>query len=658
MANRSSSAGIEIIRVEQEKGPVVVAVSPSLLPQIKAWTEEVHENVKLVPLNELSEVVKEGRTPPAVVLCLETWKEAEQLAEVIIKLSEHGCVRILTRSGWVVGPDEYSVYEKLQRAFGIESTSTPLNRQSFLEAITKPLFHCTAWTQYIPPENAANLVHLIQLINVTDFISDVLPSLTRSACQFFGGDSASFMLYDSVRHKLKLIATYGSGYGDFLGKTEEPGRGAAGWAFEKGSVLVIRRSPVEIQEKFRSPVREDLSWSVVIPVVYKDKKYGVLNIHSHEGDPPSFASEGARLLSHILGHAFQDEERSRFQALLTGMARTLPRGIIMFSRKGDVEFVNDNALELLSRYAFPRREIAEGTRAPELLSVLLSFSREEGAARIFTRDGLSEGYISVMMIPYQYGNSWYFIAVLNDLTDIVEGLNKDKITKVIESAKESLAAIQHHINNPLCYVSANIEYLKTLMQSLDDSEISEGHKREILKECRAIVEEAYDGVARLTRFMKEISLFLNPTLLDKTEVDIREMLLELVEEVESKNLMLSWENGDFKVCGNPRSLREMFKAVIDNALQVAKGDSTVQVKIVPARDKVSVMISDEGPGMSEEEKAKSYFPFFTTHSDKEHFGLGLSKVYDILNMHGGWLDIRSRRGEGTVVVIQLPRSPK
>jgi signal transduction histidine kinase len=69
-----------------------------------------------------------------------------------------------------------------------------------------------------------------------------------------------------------------------------------------------------------------------------------------------------------------------------------------------------------------------------------------------------------------------------------------------------------------------------------------------------------------------------------------------------------------------------------------------------------IRVMDTGPGIPEEALEKVFDPFFTTK--KGGTGLGLSICYTIVKAHGGEIEIRSRPGEGTTVLVSLPAGPR
>jgi len=81
-------------------------------------------------------------------------------------------------------------------------------------------------------------------------------------------------------------------------------------------------------------------------------------------------------------------------------------------------------------------------------------------------------------------------------------------------------------------------------------------------------------------------------------------------------------------------------------------------KIAPlqgAQAKVEIIIKDNGSGIPQHIVDKIFQPFFTTKPTGEGTGLGLSLAYDIITKnHNGAISVKSKEGEGTVFIIELP----
>ena len=85
-------------------------------------------------------------------------------------------------------------------------------------------------------------------------------------------------------------------------------------------------------------------------------------------------------------------------------------------------------------------------------------------------------------------------------------------------------------------------------------------------------------------------------------------------------------------------------------IRVRKGEPDAELA-----DCAEISIEDNGPGMDEDTLERAVVPFFTTRADGT--GMGLALCDRLVRAQGGSLQLRSRAGQGTNVVIRLPASP-
>ncbi len=97
------------------------------------------------------------------------------------------------------------------------------------------------------------------------------------------------------------------------------------------------------------------------------------------------------------------------------------------------------------------------------------------------------------------------------------------------------------------------------------------------------------------------------------------------------------------------------RLLIRTANMTAEAVGALRLNGLPGADHVLIEVSDTGTGMTPEVMEKIFEPFFTTKEVNKGTGLGLSTVFGIVKQSGGYIDVRSTIGQGTVFAIYLPR---
>ncbi|HLD28840.1 MAG TPA: ATP-binding protein, partial [bacterium] len=114
---------------------------------------------------------------------------------------------------------------------------------------------------------------------------------------------------------------------------------------------------------------------------------------------------------------------------------------------------------------------------------------------------------------------------------------------------------------------------------------------------------------------------------------------------------------DIFIEADPVQVKEIFSNILNNSCD-ALPESGGRIEIVTENneDYVKLRISDNGHGIDKEKIERIFEPFFTTKA--KGTGLGLSVCQQIVNMHGGTINIESERNKGTAVFITLPKKAK
>jgi signal transduction histidine kinase len=209
---------------------------------------------------------------------------------------------------------------------------------------------------------------------------------------------------------------------------------------------------------------------------------------------------------------------------------------------------------------------------------------------------------------------------------------------------ELAAGAAHEIRNPLTAIKSSLQYLESRFQEEKE------------KKLLAIALQETD---RIDEILAALLSFSRPSDIKKEQLDLAVTLEESLAlisfqarsagvEVETK-----FPAGPVFLNGDKSQVKQLFLNIFLNAIQAMEGGGKLVCEVLPlANGKILTRIIDTGEGIPEENMDKIYDPFFTTK--KGGTGLGLSICYSIVKSHQGEIEVRSRAGEGTTVLVTLP----
>jgi signal transduction histidine kinase len=206
------------------------------------------------------------------------------------------------------------------------------------------------------------------------------------------------------------------------------------------------------------------------------------------------------------------------------------------------------------------------------------------------------------------------------------------------------AHIAHEVRNPLSSIGLNAELLEDELTASPEG----------AKLCRAIQSE----VDRLTALTEEYLRFarLPQPRLERQEIaPILTSLLEFIEgDARARGVTLRTAVPPTLPAADADEgqLRQAFLNLCRNAVEAMGAGGTLTVTAAAQAGMIEVAVSDTGPGIPAEMRARIFEPFFST---KEHgTGLGLALTQHVVTAHGGTIDVDSAEGQGTTFRIRLP----
>lgn len=297
------------------------------------------------------------------------------------------------------------------------------------------------------------------------------------------------------------------------------------------------------------------------------------------------------------------------------------------------------------------------------------------------------------MVTTSWRGRKHYVVIIFDITDRKNLERQLNHAQKMESIGSLAAGIAHEINTPMQYIGDNLGFIKDSMEaytqllqafeelSKECQELSsnkealeniESLKEDLdidflLEEAPLALDQALDGVARVTKIVKAMKKFSHPGEEDMAQFDINDIIqnttivaknewkyfCDLEEDLE-ENLPLVYCNGN--------DISQVILNMVVNASHAIedivkesneKGKITIRTKSFEKY--IHIYIADTGSGIDPENYENIFNPFFTTKEVGKGTGQGLSMAYSIITeKHKGALTFTSEKGKGTEFTIELP----
>ncbi|MDX2121814.1 MAG: PAS domain S-box protein [Gemmatimonadota bacterium] len=335
--------------------------------------------------------------------------------------------------------------------------------------------------------------------------------------------------------------------------------------------------------------------------------------------------------------------------------------IVVGDREGMVLEANSRAEELFGR---ARAEII-GHRMEELVSpadrerfpLNLRELFEGGAVlherRLARKDGV---VVEVEISARELGDGRYQ-AIIRDISERRRLEEQLRQAQKMEAVGQLTGGIAHDLNNLLTVVLANSEMMAGALppgrQDLDDD----------LRELQAAARRGAQMIRKLLSFSRRAPLTFQVLDLGRVVGDVLDTLRRLLPaHIEIK---LQRDGNPVKALADAGAIEQVVINLATNArdampnggllqLDVSKVDVAQPPAGVPPGRYARLTVRDTGLGMDERVKARAFEPFFTTKPPGEGSGLGMSMVYGLTQQHGGFVELESTLGRGTMVRVFLP----
>ena len=302
--------------------------------------------------------------------------------------------------------------------------------------------------------------------------------------------------------------------------------------------------------------------------------------------------------------------------------------------------------------------IAGYARIPDSSLILVLVKSKKSLTDLWLKPRLKLiGYLAVSIVVILLsimGTATYLVGRIHSADQKrTEALHHAEYANKLASIGRLASGVAHEINNPLAIINQKAGLIMDLFTL----------KKEFSSDERLIclANDVLDAVNRcgtITRRLLDFSRHMEPSIqsVDIGEV-IGQVLAFLEKEAERRSITISMDNRqlipDFEC--DRGSLQQIFLNLFNNAFAAMEDGGLLDIRIRSEKKEwVTITVSDNGCGISNDDINKIFEPFYSSRNDHWGTGLGLSITYGLIKEIGGDIMVKSTVGEGTRFTLTLP----
>ncbi|MFG6446359.1 sensor histidine kinase [Microbacterium sp. P06] len=345
-------------------------------------------------------------------------------------------------------------------------------------------------------------------------------------------------------------------------------------------------------------------------------------------------------------------QERRVSEMLNGLDTCIAR----LSSEGEVLALNDTYVTL---YAVDRADPKRPGGSVEYATLRGDPLPEQD--RPFVRAARGEQFADERVWLYDTNGQWHALSastrrltssddepattllIIHDVTALIEA----------ERAREQIATVvSHELRNPLTAIIGHADLL------LDHDDLPARVREQI-----EVIDNAGQRMQTLISEILARSRARDDEPTSRAAADARRILEASVESfrpaADGRRVSVILDTPDgLPLVGDAFRLRQAFDNILSNAIKYTPGGGTVRITAEHTADRLIVVFSDTGVGISTADLPRIFDPYFRTQSARESptpgTGLGMGIVRDIVEQHGGTLEVDSEQGTGTTVTVALP----
>ncbi|NLM05975.1 MAG: cell wall metabolism sensor histidine kinase WalK [Tissierellia bacterium] len=338
------------------------------------------------------------------------------------------------------------------------------------------------------------------------------------------------------------------------------------------------------------------------------------------------------------------EEMALEKSKLDAIFEYMTEGVAAIDLDGVIIHVNPVAVDILG---YDSQEELVGRNFPKAIFDTNRYFLED------KNDGREEHLINiekkVYKIKYQifkneYNAAFGFIIVFQDLT---------REHNLDENRKEFVANVSHELKTPLTTV-------KTYTETLLDMDVD----RETREKFLGVIDKETDRMTNLVRDLLDLSnIDYNKSIWKKAYSSLESVIEEVIKKLDYsaslKRQEIVFNREDLPEIEMDRgAIERVLINIISNSIKYTEDQGRIEINLSRRDDEAVIVVKDNGIGIPEEDLSRVFERFYRVEKGRSRemggTGLGLSIAKEIVEGHGGRIDMESDFGKGTQTRIILP----
>ncbi|AQS94701.1 MULTISPECIES: sensor histidine kinase [Polaribacter] len=239
------------------------------------------------------------------------------------------------------------------------------------------------------------------------------------------------------------------------------------------------------------------------------------------------------------------------------------------------------------------------------------------------------------------------VAAYNNMIDQLEESAAKLARSEREQAwREMAKQVAHEIKNPLTPMRLSVQSFERKFNPED-----ENIKEKLAEYSQTLIQQ----IDVMSSIASAFSDFAKMPTQKKEEIEVISVVKLALDIFNEKSIKYLPENKELFAFLDKTQLIRIVTNLVKNAIQATENEENplIQVEVLEHQNKIKIVVSDNGKGISNDVKDLIFEPKFTTKSSG--MGLGLAMIKNIIEAYDGKISFTSTEGEGTVFTVTLPK---